>query len=782
MSPVASCLQGVKQQLVKNPDFLVKHKTFMIHPPDAIAAQRLTNPSDFYLPRVLLYLPFDLKDGCFARCPHCMSTNVTRDGYSQYRRVIDVEDFLFVITRRYECQAGHSKNRYFAAWDLRLLEASPPQTRLAFPVMLTHRLGVTQHVADALRTMVVNGMTIEAFTKYMRECHTRAHHRRELAYLSRLADAMENKDEQTTMISFGVARVAEAPAFSTFADPLGYNGCYGTSGCYGDLYLRVMQTVEPSIRRRSSMVPARMLSGDHFFKILKRNFTFARKKLFQAAYSLVNEHSEVMSILLTQTKTLGELRTMLEGVQRRMVALGLPANHVQAFFTDNPSAEANFLEGIYPGLSRTQPAATHARSSTGAMLPLLDLPAGHVLDYTAATQEAERLLTIFRHRLDAEKGRAVIGLDAEWSLRGGVGRGGGSGRAGGLQGGGAGRVDVLQMSCSTHTLVLHLSLMASVPPQVKTIMSDVNIIKVGKNIGADKARLATAYGIKCVHTLELGRLARERQLVQSGCVSLASMVEIFLQATLDKAERLRLSEWGKPLDEEQKKYALLDAYASLAVFRSIMAAGSSTPAPDARLEGLDMYVVGSNGARRVARCRVAATQSPKHGNFIVGGRGRVWVQIADALVPGFVLPFTVRREPSTLDALVADAKRRGLPPVVVVSRLHLRDADHLVERRLSEQKQTGGGAIGALIDGDGEFDALPGLEASVRPMCDSGRCPQAAGGGGDAAPDDKEDNAADSEAGRKSSDKVSLSPPTSDDKADTSIGPVQLDDVERGRR
>jgi len=115
-----------------------------------------------------------------------------------------------------------------------------------------------------------------------------------------------------------------------------------------------------------------MLSGDHIVRITKCNFLFKGKKLFMAAYSLFNENTEVMATVLTHSKSLEELRQILVCVQQRMMALGLPAPQIDVFFTDKPTAEAPFLEGIYPGFHKTSVPLTTVSTPT---LPPLTVPA-----------------------------------------------------------------------------------------------------------------------------------------------------------------------------------------------------------------------------------------------------------------------------------------------------------------------------------------------------------------------------------------------------------------------
>jgi len=45
-----------------------------------------------------------------------------------------------------------------------------------------------------------------------------------------------------------------------------------------------------------------------------------------------------MVTILTQSKSLEELRQMLMSVQQRTMALGLPALQIDVFFTEDPTA------------------------------------------------------------------------------------------------------------------------------------------------------------------------------------------------------------------------------------------------------------------------------------------------------------------------------------------------------------------------------------------------------------------------------------------------------------
>ena len=137
----------VKIRLVKCNHVLHKMVSFTENPPDPVAAQHILCPEDYYLPRIIVYAPFDLRGPYRPFCPTCGSEDATADGWSNFRRVIDMDKCIFAICRRYRCSMNY-KNKCFRSWDDALLERAPPHLRLAFPVIFTHRLGVTQMVFD----------------------------------------------------------------------------------------------------------------------------------------------------------------------------------------------------------------------------------------------------------------------------------------------------------------------------------------------------------------------------------------------------------------------------------------------------------------------------------------------------------------------------------------------------------------------------------------------------------------------------------------------------------
>jgi len=461
-------------------------------------------------------------------------------------------------------------------------------------------------------------------------------------------------------------------------------------------------------------VPARMFSGDHFFKIIMFNFLFRGKKLLMTAYTLTNERTEVMATVSTQSEALEELRHMVICVQQRMIGLGLPAPQIDVFFTENPAAEASVLEEIYPGLRRTTVALGTESTPT---IPVLKLPPddAHSKHYITDTGTANMEIDIVRWEVTKKGGGRAIGLDADWNIDGGP-----TGR-------GTGVVQVLQLSSRTTTLILHISRMSSFPHELLALLANVEVLKVGMSIGRDCKKLFKEHGAVTTSTMESANFAKSRHLVGNATIGLAALEAVLLQKTLDKDPGVRVSNWSRPFSKEQQTRAELDSYASLLVFEPVLQSSSPVLEPSETLKGIELYVTDASGTCRVAVCSVADAQPTKIGNFLVGAKGRVWMKVARVLVPSFARLFAVKRQPTTLAALMQHNEQVGKDPVFLVARAHQRDVRHPVDKRLSTQRAHADHPVVSIAADDGDVDALEDSEAPLQRMLQADDVP---GGGG----------------------------------------------------
>jgi len=717
-------LDTVKDGIVKGKDavrVLKALQSFIVYPPDPICRDRLVHPEDFYMTRLLWYVPFDISETYTAYCPHCKSTNVRVNGWSGYRRVIDVTGCFFAITRRYMCMEEHvvgKQPQTFMAWHEDLLAAAPADISLAFPVILTHRLGISSDLFGLLRALFFYDVGPAQFAKIVREMHTREHHKRHRAYLTRLDRYIQSDSvKQVRLGANSKLRLDLIPTFSAFDSPLGYSGNCSSEHLFRDVYVKNMQILAGPMKAVNELVQSTIMSGDQFFKIVKTNLTVKGRPLFMAAYSLVNELTQVVAIVMTQTKTLEELRDMLEGIQRRHVGLGLPRNHLRVFYTDNPLAEVDFLESIFPSLVAhdEQGSAMPGSSAPRSVYPLLTIPSSHKFVYARTTDEANYALEIQYKVLKSKSSIGVVGLDGEWDINAPPSH-----------------LDVVQVSTEDYTIVVHLSLMEVAPVEMCPMLEDPKVIKTGKNVSGDLARLKKCCGFEYKSKLELSAFAKSKLLVPSGRVSLLALCEALLGKSLDKRPSVRLSDWSRPLSHVQQSYAGLDSYASLLVYKAIDAAPSPTPSMAAFVNGshsgVAVNVVDGSGSNRVATGTVHAHQPARYHDVAVQSKDRVLVEVTKVLVPSYKLSFVPAGWSRRLGSASADANAKGVTPLIIVSRTNLRLAAHAIEVGGATGLPVRPNAVMAIELGDELYDPLANTAAAASDGHDGGS--DAAGGGG----------------------------------------------------
>jgi ribonuclease D len=158
-----------------------------------------------------------------------------------------------------------------------------------------------------------------------------------------------------------------------------------------------------------------------------------------------------------------------------------------------------------------------------------------------------------------------IGFDMEWEF------------SVGQSACGPHKTALLQLANSAVIYLLRTHLLKTLPNSLKTILSSPQLIKVGRNVGADLAKLARDFPGFIppkkdkkgqVGVLELGAFAKAKNAVLDGHASLATITAATLGLNLSK--EACSSEWGAlMLSEEQKHYAALDAWISLEIWRSL---------------------------------------------------------------------------------------------------------------------------------------------------------------------------------------------------------------------
>jgi len=631
---------------------------------------------------------------------------------------VDIDRVCYAITRRYLCK-NDSCGAEFLGWDEDIVARAPAHIRMTFPVILTHRLAVTEAVFELMRSCLDAGTGPGPFSKIIEEHHRRRYDRCRLAYMARVSAL--RRSPQSGQTSLDAQLYHEPPVFSAFDDPEGYGGVRVTVKYLRTLYAFCMGVLEGCMKRKNAMVSAQILSGDHFFKILRCNFTFGGSRSFEAAYSLVNEHSEIVAVVLTQSKTLEEVRPMLISVAKRMVALGHAKDHITLFFTDNPVAEKNFLLSIFDGLSRG--------ADVPPSLPFLELPPGHKLNHLVNTTDVNRFVRLVRGELEeaAAAGRQlVISLDTEWTVSG-YGRHRRSAPT-----------EVVQISTATRTLVIHVA-RTGFPHELIALLCEPSVLKVGRGIAGDVKRLQNqSVPVVVCNYKDVGGIAKELGLMPRANPALAALCEQVLGVSLDKTEQV--GHWGGDLSDSQIRYAAKDSYACLALYDKMMAVGSRFIDGDRLTPNAPVVVMDASGTEAVAKVTIAANQPAPPARRVIKAKKRVLVNVSEVLVPAFVLPFARSSTPTTLGDLWHTAELGGPCAAFEVRCSQLRDANHpMGVGAVREREQRA--RVPTIGRTDGVFDARAEVELdAVRLQA------MVSAGGADTWEDDDGDDAEEAEA------------------------------------
>lgn len=151
------------------------------------------------------------------------------------------------------------------------------------------------------------------------------------------------------------------------------------------------------------------------------------------------------------------------------------------------------------------------------------------------------------------KNYPVIGFDCEWVT---------------IQGS---RQPVALLQLSTHTGLcglIRLCKIKRMPPDLRAILEDEDIVKVGVSPQDDAKYLSHDYAVGVASTLDLRYLAFEAQIKGEG---LGKMSKSLLDIELDKDWRIRCSDWEQPeLTEKQIQYAANDAFVAIELFKKIL--------------------------------------------------------------------------------------------------------------------------------------------------------------------------------------------------------------------
>nr|XP_029718912.1 exonuclease 3'-5' domain-containing protein 2-like [Aedes albopictus] len=164
---------------------------------------------------------------------------------------------------------------------------------------------------------------------------------------------------------------------------------------------------------------------------------------------------------------------------------------------------------------------------------------------------AAKCIDFIRQMRDHCRNFPVIGLDCEWVSFYGTRQ----------------KVALLQLaSASGLCLLIRLFQMDAFPRELRDLLGDPRIFKVGVEVFYDGQKLLQDYGLDVKGTVDLRHLAK--QLRVPGKFGLGGLAETVLGVRLDKDWQISASDWQRTeLSHVQREYAAKDAIVALKLFQ-----------------------------------------------------------------------------------------------------------------------------------------------------------------------------------------------------------------------
>lgn len=638
-------------------------------------------PIFFFLPD-LRYGVKSFEDGVLP-CPHCKtSKTVTSNGYTQGRRVVGFKYTYALIGRQYLCKSCQSAGRShtFRAWHPDVLALLPPHLREEFQITCMHKTCIDNELMHTMNITINEQGTYTGFRRLVAELHAEEFVRRGSQFLHHLAwDSLGRPRKIEAMMQ----RQNSIPRVSWFADPStrsGYGDYVPSAEFFQEVHLRFLEVRDEYETRALQHVDGDILAVDTSHKVTKLVYVAATTQVYHGLFTVMNEYGQVVAFWFVKTGTMEEIRPAMRALRRRYVTMGWPLP--VAIYSDRALQDNTFLQDVLlrayhhrDGGRDNAVAPVPSSPDRIADLPWMTLPAqGHVI-LVGHRRDCEQAVRAVRAEL-TRTGDDFVGFDCEWDIP---------------LGGGRSPISLIQISTVTGVVALfqlaRMNLPRAnrthddddeearntdpdsreskklLPPALRELLEDVNLMKVGNNIRGDFTRLKREYVLQDQGVVDLQSFGKTCRVIQPPA-SLTRMCEEVLGKALQKDGTVRCSRWSQDqLSSEQIQYAALDAYASAQVYARIWTMCDPIAKPSRPVVPGEIVVLyTASHALAVAHAKVVKLQ----------GSDRADVRILKVLVGGVLLLHPKAGKMETLHEAVRGVEAHNEPPLVLWDIEHLR--------------------------------------------------------------------------------------------------------------
>ena len=304
--------------------------------------------------------------------------------------------------------------------------------------------------------------------------------------------------------------------------------------------------------------------------------------VFTATLTVTNEYGDVQVLAYVATKSHAQFESALLKMKASLEMYG----HAQPviFYTDNPAADKQFLEQMFPSLK-----ADVVPVEIYPMLKQLELPDEIGVSPQSSASGIEEALAKITDDLNVEDETSsiVVGFDAERNV--GITK----------------RVTtrptaVIQIAYGKWVHIFQIAQFnGKLPLALKSFLQNPQILKAGRNVSQDLKRLQNECNSQTpfVGAVELANLAKAQGVISDAHAGLAEICAAVLHARLNKPTDLRVSSnWDNDvLSSEQLQYAALDAWASLQIYHQLSQFALPEVITDSALPGTPVSIHQDDG-------------------------------------------------------------------------------------------------------------------------------------------------------------------------------------------
>ncbi|KAG6848519.1 hypothetical protein H0H93_016335 [Arthromyces matolae] len=538
-------------------------------------------------------------------------------GWPEYpRRVVDLEECIFIVGYRYVCPNTECR-KTFLSWSPALISALPRSLAVHFTHHLTHRSGLSDRVVSLMRSCFQRGVGPGPFAEMIQTQHIRHYEQLHLQYLETILIRSQSSSGHL---------LAKFPPFGLFDDVDGYAGFVPSPAYFRQFYVNYIASHASELDQHMAMLSATLIQVDHSFKVIRHLGKVSGETVFAGGlHTSVNEFVEIRSMVLTPSKAHSQFMPALCGISKSLEMYG--HKPIGAVMTDMPRIDKPELEKMLPSLLTDVVPVPDI-----TVFPQLTVPEDwNVTQLGSRYQVNTRLNTIMNSLVDNRE--FVVAMDMEWPVD--------------TQNGIQGSVALISIAFNHEIFLIPLHQYwqnEGLPNTLLAFLRSPQILKVGVKINADFKRLSkdckfTEKDQAFAGAIELGHLAKEKNLTAHAGIGLADLTSLILRRFLPKDPSIRVSTaWdNSELSETQKSYAALDVFATWEVFHGLSATSASgsvvtrdTPG------GTAVSLLSSDRSRIVANGFVTPDQ-PKTLNGVNVTKTRLVVTVTSVVVPAHLV-------------------------------------------------------------------------------------------------------------------------------------------------